>query len=127
MCLDDHDLKARFVEDGYVIVPGLMKPEDESALRDASTRVIDRTRAGEWPHRRVVGRQFPPYDDANLDSWGVQHLMNPELHEPAFSAWYTSDDLVGVAQELLGCHEEELQMGAYYHEHGRYKAQTWHV
>jgi hypothetical protein len=106
------DLKSYFAEHGYVLVPDLLLPEDELALREASTRVIDATRAGKWPHRRVVGRQFPPYDAANPDSWGVQHVMHPDLHEPAFASWYTSDALVRVARELLGCSEEELQMGA---------------
>jgi hypothetical protein len=104
--------KDHFAEDGYVIVPDLIAPEDFVALRDASTRAIARTRAGEWAHRRVVGRQFPPYGDDGDDSWGVQHIMHPNLSEPAFAKWYASDRLVAVMRELLGCKEDELQMGA---------------
>ena len=37
--------------------------------------------------------------------------MHPDLHEPAFAKWYTSDGLVQVAGELLGCKEEELEQG----------------
>jgi hypothetical protein len=106
------DFKYQFAEKGYVVVPDLMTPEQENLLREASTRVIEQTRAGKWPHRRVVGRQFPPYTHSEPDSWGVQHVMHPELHEPAFANWYTSDALVRTARELLGCSEDELQMGA---------------
>ncbi|KAF8346334.1 hypothetical protein F5887DRAFT_961418 [Amanita rubescens] len=36
--------------------------------------------------------------------------MHPELGESAFLKWYTSDNLVQVVTELLGCKEEDLQM-----------------
>ncbi|KAI0667447.1 hypothetical protein C8Q78DRAFT_994134 [Trametes maxima] len=103
-------LKELYDEQGYVIVPGLVTPEHLDALESASERVIARTRSGQWPHRRTVGRQFPPYGDGDPDSWGVQHVMHPELGEKAFARWYTSDALVGTVRELLGCKEEDLQM-----------------
>jgi hypothetical protein len=104
-------LRASFAEKGYVVIPGLISPEEEDSLRVAAQRVITRTREGKWPHRRVVGRQFPPYGDGEPDSWGVQHVMHPDLDEPAFAAWYTSGALIGAACALLDCEEEELQMG----------------
>ncbi|KLO08364.1 hypothetical protein SCHPADRAFT_916964 [Schizopora paradoxa] len=67
-------------------------------------------RQGDWPHRRVVGKQFPPYGDSNPDSWGVQHAMHPTLDEPAFVRWYTSDAVVDVVKQLLGREEGDLQM-----------------
>jgi len=94
------------------VVPGLIGPEGNRALEleEACERVIARTRAGLWPHRRTVGKQFPPYDDENPDSWGVQHIMHPDLGEPAFVQWYTSSELLAVVTELLGCKETDLQM-----------------
>ena len=104
-------LKEKYDEQGFVVVPGLVPPEHLEALEAACERVIARTRSGEWPHRRTVGRQFPPYGDGDPDSWGVQHVMHPDLGEPAFARWYTSDALVRVVTELLGCQEDDLQMG----------------
>ncbi|KAI5122409.1 hypothetical protein M0805_002959 [Coniferiporia weirii] len=103
-------LKDAFDRDGFVVVENLIPDDQFAALKDASARVVAKTRTGEWPHRRVVGKQFPPFDSDNPDSWGVQHLMNPELVEPAFAKWYTSDALTGAVRELLDCSEENLQM-----------------
>ena len=104
-------LKQHYDEQGYVVVPGLVPQEHISVLEEACARTITRTRNGEWTHRRTVGRQFPPYGDDDPDSWGVQHLMHPDLGEPAFALWYTSDALIEAAEELMGCGEDQLQMG----------------
>lgn len=105
------NLKERYDKDGFVIVRGLVSPTEMLRLREASERVVTRTRSGDWPHRRVVGKQFPPFGDANPDSWGVQHLMHPGLHEPVFAEWYTSDTLIDVIKGLMTCKEDDLQMG----------------
>lgn len=104
-------IKATYDEQGFVVVPGLIAPEDWNELEAACQRVIKKTRDGKWPHRRVVGKQFPPYDIDNPDSWGVQHIMHPQLGEPSFGKWYTSDRFLNVAKELLVCSDMELQLG----------------
>ncbi|KAH7916096.1 hypothetical protein BJ138DRAFT_1140184 [Hygrophoropsis aurantiaca] len=103
-------IKEKYDAQGFVIVPGLIPSEDTKELKEACNRAIKKTRNGEWPHRRTVGKQFPPFDNDNPDSWGVQHVMHPDLGEPAFAKWYTSDGLVGTAAQLLDCKEETLQM-----------------
>ncbi|KAI0776945.1 hypothetical protein BD413DRAFT_610523 [Trametes elegans] len=103
-------LKELYDVQGYVVVPGLVPADQLERLEGASERIIARTRSGGWPHRRTVGRQFPPYGDGDLDSWGVQHVMHPDLGESAFARWYTSDALVSAVKEMLGCEEDELQM-----------------
>lgn len=100
-----------YKKQGYVIVPSLVPKDMYPELTAAAERAINRTRSGSWPHRRTVGRQFPPFDDTNPDSWGVQHIMHPSLGEPAFAKWYTSDVFVKAVIELLECREDELQMG----------------
>jgi hypothetical protein len=105
-------IKTPYDDQGFVVIPGLISQEDRKDLEAACQRVIQKTRDGSWPHRRTVGKQFPPYGDDNPDSWGVQHVMHPQLNEPAFAKWYTSDRLLEVAKELLGCKDEELQLGA---------------
>jgi hypothetical protein len=37
--------------------------------------------------------------------------MHPDLGQPAFAKWYTSDPLIEAAKQLLDCQEEHLQMG----------------
>ncbi|KAI6008728.1 hypothetical protein F5J12DRAFT_49901 [Pisolithus orientalis] len=103
-------VKEMYDEQGYVIVPGLVTSEHFTLLSKACERVIAKTRSGAWPHRRTVGRQFPPYENDNTDSWGVQHVMHPDLGEPVFAEWYTSEGLLAVVRELLQCREDELQM-----------------
>ncbi|KDQ57915.1 hypothetical protein JAAARDRAFT_129673 [Jaapia argillacea MUCL 33604] len=105
-----HSIKEQFEEQGFVIVPNLISLADRAVLEEACENVISRTRTGQWPHRRVVGKQFPPYGDDDPDSWGVQHVMHPDLGEPAFAKWYTSDALTSAARELMECREEDLQM-----------------
>ncbi|KAF8604329.1 hypothetical protein BDV93DRAFT_555602 [Ceratobasidium sp. AG-I] len=102
--------KEEYTRDGFVFVPGLVVGGELPELRAACDRVVAKTRAGEWPHRRIVGKQFPPFDGDEPDSWGVQHIMHPALGEPAFVQWYGSEGVVGAAVSLLGCQEEEVQM-----------------
>ncbi|KAJ3509579.1 hypothetical protein NLJ89_g5148 [Agrocybe chaxingu] len=104
------DLKTHYDEQGYVIVPGLIETKDFDELEKACNRIIARTREGLWPHRRTVGKQFPPYGDNDPDSWGVQHVMHPQLGESIFAKWYTSPKLLAAATSLLGCGVEDLQM-----------------
>ena len=104
------ELKEYYDIHGYVIIPGLLTLSEHADLLAATNRVIARTRTGSWPHARVAGKQFPPYGIGD-DIWGVQHAMHPALEEPIFSRWYTGDAVRGAAKMLLGCRDEELQMG----------------
>jgi len=112
--LSRDEIKAFYDAEGYVIIPNLIGSDERLlALERATERVIAKTRAGEWTHRRTVGKQFPPFDtkSARPDVWGVQHVMHPELGEREFVRWYTSDEICGVARLLMGCEDEHLQMG----------------
>ncbi|GLB42758.1 putative phytanoyl-CoA dioxygenase (PhyH) [Lyophyllum shimeji] len=104
------ELRALYDKQGFVVVPGLISDEEQKELREACDRVIALTREGKWPHRRTVGKQFPPFGDDNPDSWGVQHVMHPDLGEPAFARWYTSQPLSDVVKQLLECGDEDLEM-----------------
>ncbi|KAF4583944.1 hypothetical protein EYR40_002442 [Pleurotus pulmonarius] len=103
-------IKDTYDNQGFVVVGGLISSEDFEELGAACARVISRTRNGEWGHRRTVGKQFPPYGDDDSDSWGVQHVMHPDLGEPAFAKWYCSDALIKVVTQLLACDIDNLQM-----------------
>jgi len=106
------ELKEHYDAHGYVIIPGLLTPSEHADLLAATNRVVARTRSGSWPHARVVGKQFPPYGIGD-DIWGVQHAMHPALEEPIFARWYAGDAVRGTAKMLLGCRDEELQMGGF--------------
>ena len=107
--------KAQFDTNGFVIIPSLISPDLFDDLAHACDAVVAHTREGKWPHRRVVGKQFPPYDSADPDSWGVQHVMHPELGQKAFAQYYTSKAMRDAAKELLQCDDDSLQMGEYLH------------
>jgi len=116
------DIKSLYDKQGYVIVPALIPAELDQPVREATERVIARTRSGEWPHRRTVGKQFPPFDNDNPDSWGVQHLMHPDLGKPIFAQWYTSGPLVQTTCRLLDCGDDKLQMGVLLKDPGAYSS-----
>lgn len=103
-------IKTVYDDQGFVVVPGLIPPQNWAELEAACQRTVQKVRDGTWPHRRTVGRQFPPFHNDNPDSWGVQHIMHPQLSEPAFGQWYTSDKLLEVVKELLDCKDHELQL-----------------
>ncbi|KAF8883033.1 hypothetical protein BD779DRAFT_1612376 [Infundibulicybe gibba] len=103
-------LQEKYRSQGFVVIPDLISDDERTSLAAACEHVISRTRMGLWPHRRTVGKQFPPYDANNLDSWGVQHVMHPDLGEPAFVKWYTSEAITSTSAELLGCSIDDLQM-----------------
>ncbi|GJE93606.1 hypothetical protein PsYK624_097660 [Phanerochaete sordida] len=103
--------KSLYDTQGFVVIPDLIPPAQFPELFAAAERATARTREGAWPHRRTVGRQFPPFDESGTpDVWGVQHIMHPALGERAFAEWYTSDALLRTACELMGCGKKELQM-----------------
>ncbi len=108
-------MRAAYERDGFVIVDGILTSPSSSTsatsddctslttLRRAAQDVVRLTRAGEWPHRRVVGKQFPPFDKVETqDYWGVQHLMHPSLpHHELFQRFYASEKLLDTCAALL--------------------------
>ncbi|KAI8060740.1 hypothetical protein BC940DRAFT_337394 [Gongronella butleri] len=95
---------------GYVIVDNLIPDEMMSRLKEATERVVEKARKGEWHYVRTVGKQFPPWNEEdNVDVWGVQHLMHPDLKESVFMEWYGSEGLLNAVQQLNECTHDELQ------------------
>ena len=101
-----------FQRNGYVIVDGIFDGQDVESLRRAAAEVTQLTREGQWTHRRVVGKQFPPYDSVAVqDSWGVQHLMHPSLpHHTLFTQFYASSPLLDIAAHLLQTNSTSMQL-----------------
>jgi hypothetical protein len=106
----DREIREHYDAYGYVVIQGLIGPSEHNDLVAATNRIVARTRSGSWPYARVVGKQFPPYGVGD-DIWGVQHVMHPALGEPTFARFYEGDTVRGAARLLLGCRNDELQMG----------------
>ena len=94
------------------MVDGLIPESLYSDLCSAADAVTDLARRHQWSQVRVVGKQFPPWT-AGDDVWGVQNLMHPQLHQPVFSKWYGSDDMLAVSAALMHCSKEEMQFGEF--------------
>jgi len=107
-----NSLHQQLEDDGYVIVDDLIEPELLQPLKDATERVIEKARAGKWQERRIVGKQFPPWPKTNdpQDIWAVQHVMNPELEEPVFAAWYGSSRVINTVAQILDTSPTNLQL-----------------
>ena len=94
--------------DGYVLIKGLIPPQQLPSLRLATQRVVALARDGKWPHIRTVPKQFPPWPNTPPPAeeggiWGVQHLMHPEMPgRDEFAELYFSDKVLGVVEEILG-------------------------
>ncbi|CAP66534.1 uncharacterized protein PODANS_4_9560 [Podospora anserina S mat+] len=100
----------RLTTHGYVIIPSFLPPSTLSALRTASSTLISLSSAGQWPHVRTTGKQFPPWDPSlvphSAGIWGVQHLLHPSLPLPpsqreAFVKLYFSPALLSLSREIL--------------------------
>jgi hypothetical protein len=101
--------------DGYILIPGLLTPEQLTTLRAATKEIDTLARAGNWPHVRTLPKQFPPWttapgsNPAEQGIWGVQFLMHPSLpHSQTFIQNYFSNPIVEVVKELLECEDKEL-------------------
>ncbi|KAK4249702.1 hypothetical protein C7999DRAFT_29760 [Corynascus novoguineensis] len=115
---DPHPLLSALREQGYVILRSVLSPSELAALRSAASRLTATARSGGWPHVRVVGKQFPPWDaslvrEGRAGIWGMQHLLHPDLPvgeaeageeedtRAVFARLYFHERLLTVARELL--------------------------
>ncbi|KNZ62058.1 hypothetical protein VP01_1319g4 [Puccinia sorghi] len=108
-----HSIVSSFKERGCVIVQGLIADNGQlEDLRRAADAVVERTRNQQWPYKRTVGKQFPPWNHESPDVWGVQHIMHPGLEQPAFAGFYFSTRMVELTSRLGEmCPEEDAMAG----------------
>ncbi|CDR88378.1 uncharacterized protein SPSC_04205 [Sporisorium scitamineum] len=122
---DPEALLQQYRDQGYIVIDGVLSynpasPLHIDSLRRSADTATQLTRDGHWPHRRVVGNAFPPFTKDSRDSWGVQHIMNPQLDTLApsqaaslskqFQQFYASSPLVEIASLLIGAETNEMQM-----------------
>lgn len=108
-------LRAGLANDGFIVIPAFLTPEQLSRLRAAAAESTARARAGRWPHIRTLPKQFPPWSgDASAGIWGVQHLLHPALDaDGAYAASYFDARVVGAVAALLRCAPDRLVMELY--------------
>ncbi|EWC43951.1 hypothetical protein DRE_01303 [Drechslerella stenobrocha 248] len=92
---------AAFARDGFVIVDDVLPPDMFEAAKKACEEAVTKGRSGEWPHRRIVGKAFPPWPESGPDIWGIQHLMHPDLSLPIFKQIYVTPALLSTACQIL--------------------------
>lgn len=98
--------------DGFVVIRSIVSGEKLKALQTASLKVEKLARAGQWPHIRTVGKQFPPWEwSPEKGIWGVQHLMNPDMPgNDIYTDLYFSEEVLSIVRELLQCSDDQLVM-----------------
>ncbi|KAK7935537.1 hypothetical protein PG985_001032 [Apiospora marii] len=99
---------------------------DGFPLREAAVRTTALARAGNWPHIRTVGKQFPPWpskpDPAGGGIWGVQHLLHPDLPDSrVFAQSYFSDAVLDIVKALLSASENDNDGDDGHHGRGECK------
>ncbi len=94
-----NDQLGRFSKTGFLVVEGMIGGTLLEDLRAATDRVIEKTLAGQWPHRR--NWPFYAFKGKN-DFWGVSHLLHPDLNEISFASYLAGAGMLPVVERLLG-------------------------
>lgn len=101
--------REQLLRDGYVVVPSLLPAHLLLAAQASCKYLVTRTRTGTfWPYVRTVPKQFPPWPkftspDQNLNIWGIQHLLHPELDglRDVFAEIYFCEQILSVVRDVL--------------------------
>jgi ectoine hydroxylase len=114
---------ARYEEDGFVVLPGLLGADDAEALREHAEELAWRMANADAPE--VV---FEPGGEA------IRSLFAVHRHSDAFAALARTDELAGAARQLLGgdvyIHQARVNFkpgfdGAAFDWHSDFE--TWHA
>lgn len=105
-------LRRSLLERGYIHIPSLLPPHLLLAAQATSKYLVSRTRTGTfWPFVRTVPKHYPPWPvldltspDENLNIWGIQHLLHPDLTSlrDVYAEIYFCDEVINVVRQLLG-------------------------
>ena len=94
----------QYCELGFTVVEQGCPPDMLQPLRDATARVIAKSRALEWPNPRwcrgqdgepIEGRPNPD------DIWGASDLLHPALAEPLFLQYMATPHVLDVVGDIL--------------------------
>lgn len=98
---------------GFSVIRNFLTPEEVSKYLAASERLIAHARAGNWPHVRTRGKQFPPWpQDFTPDIWGVSGLLHPDLGDLSkpFHDLYSDDKMLDIVGDILQIGRGDISM-----------------
>ncbi|GAB2640210.1 phytanoyl-CoA dioxygenase family protein [Nocardia goodfellowii] len=87
-----------FVDQGFVLVPGML---DESTL-GRWRAAVDRTAATVRAAPDAYESRYTMRTEEKSDTWGVSHIFDPALYDAVFSEVFDHPALMGFVHEVLG-------------------------
>lgn len=99
---DLEDLGAAYARDGYVLVRGLLTPEEAAAYRQTSHDLLDRLNRSDDPTWQSAS------EVAMGQATSLRHLHDAQFYDAAFSRLLTDPRFTDVAAAVLGTPNVQL-------------------
>ncbi|CCG24089.1 hypothetical protein CORT_0E05050 [Candida orthopsilosis Co 90-125] len=100
-------------DQGFTVVRNFLTPQEIERYIKASEDLVEYSRAGNWPHVRTRGKQFPPWPkNFSPDIWGVTGLLHPDLGELSypFHDLYANEKILALVSDILQIDKSEISM-----------------
>lgn len=100
-------------DQGFTVVRNFLTPQEIERYIKASEDLVEYSRAGNWPHVRTRGKQFPPWPkNFSPDIWGVTGLLHPDLGELSypFHDLYANEKILALVSDILQIDKLEISM-----------------
>ncbi|CAK9441699.1 uncharacterized protein LODBEIA_P55670 [Lodderomyces beijingensis] len=100
-------------QDGFTLIRNFLTPEEIDTYLEASDKLVQYAREGNWPAVRTRGKQFPPWPkNFSPDIWGISGLLHPDLHELSFPFHdlYANDRILAVVSDILQVDKSMISM-----------------
>ncbi|MGW0521476.1 phytanoyl-CoA dioxygenase family protein [Crossiella sp. NPDC003009] len=87
-----------FVDEGFVLVPGVIEESTRATWRAAVDRAAAAVRAkpGDYDTRYTLRTE------QETDTWGVSHIFEPSLYDPVFAEVFEHPGVMGFVHAVLG-------------------------
>ncbi|MBW7453307.1 phytanoyl-CoA dioxygenase family protein, partial [Paenibacillus sepulcri] len=97
----------QWYEEGYCIVKDVIPQGELPKYREAFERMVTKVRANPSRERyntRLVKNidRKNPNAISELESWGCDFLLHPDLYEPAFTDYLNNEKLLSSLSSILG-------------------------
>lgn len=97
----------QWYEEGYCVVRNVIPQEELPKYREAFERMVAKVRANPSRERyntrlvKSIDRKNPN-EISELESWGCDFLLHPDLYEPAFTDYLNNEKLLSALSSVLG-------------------------
>nr|WP_154958147.1 phytanoyl-CoA dioxygenase family protein [Paenibacillus xylanexedens] len=92
------DQVLRFYEEGYLIVKQVFQEHDLRMMRDSLENVM--RKVSNNPEGFRV--RYTQISEKERDSWGVDHVVQPELYEESFNLVLENPKMFSILERLIG-------------------------